>query len=104
MGVTDGAARLGFCSSTQNMPTKPSHVFTYRPLRTVIVQDFMQWVCENGRDAFEFSPEWEGCRFWLTVVMQDVEDAGWLDKGSADQPRRLWNCTGGIQRGASRGS
>lgn len=47
----------------------------------------MQWVCENGRDAFEFSPEWEGCRFWLTVVMQDVEDAGWLDKGSADQAK-----------------
>jgi len=63
------------------------HVFTYQPLQTVDVDVFMGFVCENRRDAFTFSPEWEGCRFWLTVVMRDLEDAGWLEKDSADQAK-----------------
>ncbi|KAK0747068.1 hypothetical protein B0T18DRAFT_447427 [Schizothecium vesticola] len=63
------------------------HAFTYQPLRTAKVDDFLGLVCETGRDAFDFSPEWERCRFWLTVVMRDSEDAGWLEKGSADEAK-----------------
>lgn len=63
------------------------HAFAYQPLRTVSIQDFMHLICENGRDAFDFSPEWEGCRFWMMVVMRDLEDAGWLEEGSADHAR-----------------
>lgn len=81
--------KIGVLPLDEKYTDETLHVFTDQPLRTVNIQEFMQLVCENGRDAFDFSPEWEGCRFWLMVVMRDLEEAGWLEKGSADQAREV---------------
>ncbi|GAB1318412.1 hypothetical protein MFIFM68171_08622 [Madurella fahalii] len=59
------------------------HAFTYKPSRNVTVADVVQIINEKGRDRFNLSPEWEGCRFWLSVVMGDFEDVEVVDKGSA---------------------
>lgn len=42
------------------------HAFTYKPVRPMLVKD----INFKDRDAFNFSPEWEGCRFWMSVVMK----------------------------------
>lgn len=56
--------------------------FSYKPSRNVAVADVIQIISGKGRDQFNFSPEWEGCRFWLSVITGDLEDAHVVDKGS----------------------
>ena len=59
------------------------HAFSYKPSREVTIADVIQIINDKKRDQFNFSPEWEGCRFWLSVIMQEFEDANVVDKGSA---------------------
>ncbi|KAK0719358.1 hypothetical protein B0H67DRAFT_484689 [Lasiosphaeris hirsuta] len=69
-------------------------VFTFKPIRSMIVDNLKRFTTEKGRDAFNFSPEWESCRHWMSVVMKDLEDAGWVERGSAKRAReallRYW--------------
>ncbi|KAK3936361.1 hypothetical protein QBC46DRAFT_218212, partial [Diplogelasinospora grovesii] len=30
------------------------------------------------RDAFDFSPEWEGCRFWMSTLINDLAEHGYI--------------------------
>lgn len=59
------------------------HAFSYKPSRKVTVADVIQIINDKKRDQFNFSPEWEGCRFWLSFIMQDFEDGNVVDQGSA---------------------
>ncbi|KAL2016110.1 hypothetical protein VTK56DRAFT_4254 [Thermocarpiscus australiensis] len=69
-------------------------LLSYKPTRAVTVAGVIQIINETGRDEFNFSPEWEGCRFWLSVVMKDLEDDGLVEEGSAATAmralRRYW--------------
>ena len=58
-------------------------VFSYQPSKAITVKDIAQLIVKNGRAEFNFSPEWEGCRFWMSVIMRDLEDASLIEKGSA---------------------
>ncbi|KFY18838.1 hypothetical protein V493_08310 [Pseudogymnoascus sp. VKM F-4281 (FW-2241)] len=57
--------------------------FSFKPTKPITVGDAMQLIIENKRDAFNFSPEWEGCRYWMSVIMSDFENAGLVQEGSA---------------------
>ncbi|KAK4203376.1 hypothetical protein QBC40DRAFT_274683 [Triangularia verruculosa] len=62
------------------------HAFSYTPLKSdITVAAIAKLINDKGRNAFNFSPEWEGCRFWLTVIMKDLEEAGIVKDGSAEQ-------------------
>ncbi|KAI1080771.1 hypothetical protein F5B20DRAFT_94227 [Whalleya microplaca] len=64
--------------------TEETHrVFPFRITKEIDVAGFMQLLIRKGRQAFNFSPQWEGCQFWLSVVMQDLEDEGLVESGSA---------------------
>ncbi|KAI0146209.1 hypothetical protein GGR57DRAFT_506502 [Xylariaceae sp. FL1272] len=58
-------------------------VFSFPISHAATVHSFMEFIQSKGRQLFTFSPEWEGCRHWLSVVMTDLDDAGWVSKGSA---------------------
>ncbi|KAH6630355.1 hypothetical protein B0J18DRAFT_98639 [Chaetomium sp. MPI-SDFR-AT-0129] len=84
---------------TTSLPSEPYtnetlHAFTYKPLRDVTIADVVHIISEKGRDQFTFSPEWEGCRFWLSVVIRDFEDVGLVEEGSAvkalEALRKYW--------------
>ncbi|KAL2126667.1 hypothetical protein VTI74DRAFT_437 [Chaetomium olivicolor] len=69
-------------------------LFSYEPLKQVTVACVMAMISGRGRDQFTFSPEWEGCRFWISVVMKDFEEDGLVESGSAataeEALRRYW--------------
>ncbi|KAF3764148.1 hypothetical protein M406DRAFT_330499 [Cryphonectria parasitica EP155] len=47
------------------------------------VQKIVNLVMHNGRQKYQFTPEWEGCRYWNYVVISDLEAAGYISKGNA---------------------
>ncbi|KAJ9141807.1 hypothetical protein NKR23_g7729 [Pleurostoma richardsiae] len=63
------------------------NALSFKPAKPITIGDVMQLIIENGRDAFNFSPEWEGCRFWMSVVVSDLEDGGLIQEGSARAAR-----------------
>ncbi|CAJ2510749.1 Uu.00g063740.m01.CDS01 [Anthostomella pinea] len=63
--------------------------FSFPVLRNTTAREIMEFIVAKGRDAFTFSPEWEGCRFWLSVVMADLEAEGLVEKGAGDEAKRV---------------
>lgn len=57
--------------------------FSFKPVKAITVGDVFRLIMDKGRDRFNFSPEWEGCRFWMGVVIEDLEDAAIVQAGSA---------------------
>ncbi|KAK3989617.1 hypothetical protein QBC44DRAFT_241050, partial [Cladorrhinum sp. PSN332] len=83
---TDGLRGKIQVSSLNNVPytDETLHAFSYTPLKSdITVGEIRRLINVNGRDPFKFSPEWEGCRFWLSVVTKDLEEAGIVKGGSA---------------------
>ncbi|KAL8405475.1 hypothetical protein RB596_004372 [Gaeumannomyces avenae] len=76
-----------------SLPTQPYNTdetlrtFSFRPARTVTIADIIQSINGKGRDAFDFSPEWEGCRAWLAIVMGDLEKEGIVSQGSTAEAK-----------------
>ena len=56
---------------------------SFASVRKVTVRDAMCLMMQNGRQAFTFAPEWEGCRYWLSVVAEDLEEANIISEGSS---------------------
>ncbi|TGJ83758.1 hypothetical protein E0Z10_g4977 [Xylaria hypoxylon] len=58
-------------------------VFSFDSQEEVKVRDVIELIQNKGRQSFTFSPESEGCRHWLSVVMADLDAASWIPQGSA---------------------
>lgn len=46
-------------------------------------QKIIDLVVRNGRQKYQFTPEWEGCRYWNYVLISDLEAAGYIAQGNA---------------------
>lgn len=57
--------------------------FSFKPTKTLTVEQFLAHISEKGRQKFTFHPSWEGCRFWISVLMADWEELQLLAAGSA---------------------
>lgn len=61
-------------------------VFSFKPTEAfpgLTVGQVMEYISQKGRQKFNFHPSWEGCRFWISVLMDDWEGLGLVDPGSA---------------------
>lgn len=67
-------------------------VFSYKARRQVTISNVMRMISEKGRYQFNFSPEWEGCRFWMSVVMKDFEDDALVEAGSSTTAMDALRC------------
>lgn len=47
------------------------------------LQDLFDLVTRHGRQKYDFTPELEGCRYWIHTVVSDLEAAGLVARGSA---------------------
>ena len=82
---TDGLrGNIELTSLDESYTNETLHAFTYEPTRSMTVVNLVELINEKDRDAFNFSPEWEGCRFWLFVVMRDLGDADWVERETAN--------------------
>lgn len=64
--------------------------FSFRPAATTTgttVGRLLEHMCERGRQRFTFHPSWEGCRFWISVLVADWEASGLVGAGSAHVAR-----------------
>lgn len=59
-------------------------VLTFTTTRGVTVQKIVDLISLKGRQKYQFTPEWEGCRYWNLILVQDLEAAGYIDGGSAE--------------------
>ncbi|KAK8131883.1 hypothetical protein PG999_000056 [Apiospora kogelbergensis] len=57
--------------------------FTYLPTSRISVTAVLESTQTAGRQIYTFSPEWEGCRYWISVVVDDLETAGHLESGAS---------------------
>ncbi len=66
-------------SATRHFEPSPSNELTRSRLARL-------WssLRRKGRQRFRFNPSWEGCRFWISVVSKDFEEAGVTAEGSAN--------------------
>ncbi|KAI1753962.1 hypothetical protein F4782DRAFT_528892 [Xylaria castorea] len=51
----------------------------------VTLDDVVAIVQREGRQKYEFAPGWEGCRFWNSIFMQDLENYRIVPAGAANQ-------------------
>lgn len=51
----------------------------------VTVQKIVDLISSAGRQKYQFTPEWEGCRFWNWTVTKDLQSAGYVPPGCAEE-------------------
>ena len=59
------------------------HVVSAEVQAGLTFSDFVDLVVAGGRHRYTFTDAAEGCRYWTTVVAQDLEDACYVPQGSA---------------------
>ncbi|KAI1421206.1 hypothetical protein F5Y12DRAFT_790199 [Xylaria sp. FL1777] len=59
--------------------------YTVNLNHTVTVQDLVVVAQTNGRQKYEFSIGWEGCRYWNYMFIRDLENQYILTRGAAIQ-------------------
>ncbi|RDW93654.1 uncharacterized protein DSM5745_00976 [Aspergillus mulundensis] len=73
------------------------------PLRAqATVRTIIDIINSNGRDRYNFTEEWEGCRFWMSTFISDLEGSGLVAPGSAnatwDAVNLYWRYPDGSER------
>lgn len=71
-------------ASTQNA----IKVLRYPVNMNATVSSLVTLINSKGRDKYDYSPEWEGCRYWIYIFISDLEDSKIVPPGSAQQ---TWN-------------
>ncbi|CAK7263131.1 hypothetical protein SEPCBS119000_000326 [Sporothrix epigloea] len=65
-------------------PDDTIHVVSLEPAGKPTVQDIVGLINDNGLQKYTFTPEWEGCRFWVFTVVSNLEKKGSVPPGSAE--------------------
>ncbi|KAL2126666.1 hypothetical protein VTI74DRAFT_436 [Chaetomium olivicolor] len=68
------------------------HVLSFDAVSGVTVQKIVDLIMSRGRQKYQFTPEWEGCRYWNLILIQDMVTAGYIPSGSSNQAEEamLW--------------
>ncbi|KAK0666729.1 hypothetical protein QBC41DRAFT_325207 [Cercophora samala] len=69
----------------------------------VTVQKIIDLISSKGRQKYQFTPEWEGCRYWNKTVVQDLQSAGYIKGGAKEAEEALgyyWVTPSGKQKRA----
>ncbi|KAI1113632.1 hypothetical protein F5Y14DRAFT_206515 [Nemania sp. NC0429] len=77
--------KIEVSSKEYNCTSNRIHRITFQVIAPVSVAMIVELVQKNGRQKYQFSPEWEGCRFWNYTFLQDLEKAGIILEGSSEK-------------------
>lgn len=75
------------------------YVGTYNSVKTVTfpttgeptVKNIVDLIISRRRDKFYFNEHWEGCRHWVSTVLNDLEEEGMLGAGTQETAlNALW--------------
>ncbi|KAI0202708.1 hypothetical protein F4808DRAFT_458871 [Astrocystis sublimbata] len=59
------------------------HRITFKVIAPLNAAMLVELVQKNGRQNYQFTPDWEGCRFWNYTFLQDLEKAKIIHQGSS---------------------
>lgn len=62
-------------------------VFSFNPTKTLTTEQFFAHMSDRGRQKFNFHQSWEGCRYWISVLMADWEELQLVAPGSASSAK-----------------
>ncbi|TFK72074.1 hypothetical protein BDN72DRAFT_836648 [Pluteus cervinus] len=51
----------------------------------VTLNGFLELIIKKNRDKYNFADGGEGCRFWLSVVLEDLVEAGIISREDGDE-------------------
>lgn len=75
-------------SSKRYMYTNQAiHMLSFNVRGGTTVKTIVDLIQLNGRQKYNFTPEWEGCRYWIFVLISDLEVAGIVETGSGATAR-----------------
>lgn len=69
-------------SCSQRHTEETLRVFSYTPTNALTVGQLLAYISEKGRQKFTFHPSWEGCRYWISVLMADWEELQLVEAGT----------------------
>ncbi|KAG6198785.1 hypothetical protein E4U22_001029 [Claviceps purpurea] len=58
------------------------HLLTFPTRGEPKVEDIIKLIIANGLQKYDFTPEWEGCRFWTYTLISHLERKGLIEPGS----------------------
>ncbi|KAH7311618.1 hypothetical protein B0I35DRAFT_67623 [Stachybotrys elegans] len=59
------------------------HSLSFELNGRLTVQNIVDLITRNGRQRYNFTPEWEGCRYWVYTLSSDLEAQRIIQPGSA---------------------
>ncbi|KAG6249590.1 hypothetical protein E4U49_008180 [Claviceps purpurea] len=84
-GLGDDAVRGRLSISTKNCTYTNNmlHHFAFQTRGEPTVEDFVKLINANGLQRYDFTPEFEGCAFWVYILIAYLEQAHFVAVGSA---------------------
>ncbi|KAK2808770.1 hypothetical protein FQN50_004442 [Emmonsiellopsis sp. PD_5] len=76
------------------------HNIDLRTIEGLTVGKIIDLLEQKGRDKYQLAPSGVGCRFWVKTMLQDMEDAGYIDPTS---PTRVSQAYEDIEYNYSKG-
>ncbi|KMU82186.1 hypothetical protein CIHG_10580 [Coccidioides immitis H538.4] len=76
------------------------HNIDLRAIEGLTVGKIIDLLEQKGRDKYQLAPSGVGCRFWVKTMLQDMEDAGYIDPAS---PTRVSQAYEDIEYNYSKG-
>ncbi|KID96047.1 hypothetical protein MAJ_07958, partial [Metarhizium majus ARSEF 297] len=74
--------KIEISSKRYRYTDKAIHMLSFDPIGGTTVKNIVDLIQSNGRQKYNFTPEWEGCRYWVYTIISDLEEAGILEPGS----------------------
>lgn len=59
----------------------------------ITVQWLIGVLSSNGLTRYRFNDQGMGCRWWCEVVMRELEDKGYVEKGTVEDLNKWWIAT-----------
>ncbi|RTE68365.1 hypothetical protein BHE90_017257 [Fusarium euwallaceae] len=79
--------KIEISSKRYRFTNKAIHGLSFNVIGKPKVGDIINLINSNGLQKYTFTPEWEGCRFWVYTLILHLEQQGIVEPESAS---RAW--------------
>ncbi|KAI1506104.1 hypothetical protein F5X99DRAFT_404150 [Biscogniauxia marginata] len=81
---SDGrTGKIDIASKEYEYTDKAIWMVTFAIAEGVTVRTIVRMINQNQRQKYTFTEEWEGCRYWIYVILADLEAAGIIEEHSS---------------------
>src|SRR5438876_291567 len=74
------------------MTNKGIKSLIFTPACKLLIKNVINLIMKKGRDRYEFTEEEEDCRFWIYIIVKDLEEARKIPKDSTIDIVHTLNC------------